>query len=77
MVTIKLRRSFLNCQQYFGNVPKEIWEFYVGGYQPAQKWLKDRRERVLNDEEIHHYQQMVVSISETVRLMEQINKITI
>lgn len=68
---------YINPQQYFGNVPKEIWEFYVGGYQPAQKWLKDRRERVLNDEEIHHYQQMVVSISETVRLMEQINKITI
>jgi len=23
-------------------------EFYIGGYQPAQKWLKDRKGRVKN-----------------------------
>jgi len=65
----------INAKQYFGNIPKEVWEFCGGGYQPAQKWLKDRRERVLTDEEIEHYQQMIVSISETIRVMKQIDKV--
>jgi hypothetical protein len=34
---------FINETQYFANVPKNVWEFYIGGYQPAQKWLKDRK----------------------------------
>jgi len=65
---------YVNAAQYFGNVPKEVWEFYIGGYQPAQKWLKDRRERTLTDEEIDHYQQMIVSMNETIRIMKEIDK---
>jgi predicted helicase len=67
----------INSNQFFGNVPQEVWEFFIGGYQPAQKWLKDRRERVLTDDEIDHYQKMIVSISNTIRIMEEINKISI
>jgi len=68
---------YINSNQYFGNVQKEVWDFYIGGHQPAQKWLKDRRERVLTDDEIDHYQKMIVSMSNTVRIMEEINKISI
>jgi len=64
----------INASQYFGNVPKEVWEFYVGGYQPAQKWLKDRRSRTLNDTDIDHYQQMIVSMQETIKTMVEIDK---
>lgn len=67
---------YINSNQYFGDVPKEVWEFYVGGYQPAQKWLKDRRERILTDEEIDHYQQMIVSMNETIRIMSEIDKVS-
>lgn len=35
-------RVWINDTQYFDNVPSIAWEFYIGGYQPAQKWLKDR-----------------------------------
>ncbi len=68
---------YINSEQYFGGVPENAWEFYIGGYQPAQKWLKDRRGRVLTDEEIDHYQKMIVSISSTIKLMDEINKISI
>jgi predicted helicase len=63
----------INASQYFGNVPREVWDFYIGGYQPAQKWLKDRCGRTLTDAEIDHYQQMIVSMNETIKIMNQIN----
>lgn len=66
---------YINETQYFGNVPKEAWEFYIGGYQPAQKWLKDRRERTLTNEDIDHYQKMIVALVETEKIMKKIEQI--
>jgi hypothetical protein len=59
--------------QYFEGVPRKVWEFWVGGYQPCQKWLKDRRGRTLSNEDIEHYEKMVVAINETIRLMAEID----
>ena len=70
-------RVYINDTQYFDNVPQVAWEFYIGGYQPAQKWLKDRKERTLEFDDILHYQKIIVALSETDRLMNEINKIDI
>jgi hypothetical protein len=53
------------------------WEFYIGGYQPAQKWLKDRKGRTLSYEDIQHYQKIIVALAETDRLMKEIDEIEI
>src|SRR5690606_31804078 len=55
-------RVWINEQQYFDKVPLAAWEFYIGGYQPAQKWLKDRRDRELSYEDILHYQKIIVAL---------------
>ena len=68
---------YINDTQYFSDVPLAAWEFYIGGYQPAQKWLKDRKGRTLNFEDILHYQKIIVALSETNRLMKVIDKIEI
>ena len=70
-------KVYINETQYFDNVPQIAWEFYIGGYQPAQKWLKDRKERNLEFEDILHYQKIIVALSETSRLMKEIDKIEI
>jgi predicted helicase len=70
-------RVYINDHQFFQQVPKVAWEFYIGGYQPAQKWLKDRKERKLEYEDILHYQKIIVALSETDRLMKEINNIEI
>jgi predicted helicase len=64
---------WINDEQYFENVPLIAWEFYIGGYQPAQKWLKDRRDRELSFDDILHYQKMIVALTETDRLMKEID----
>ncbi len=68
-------KVFINDTQYFDNVPQVAWEFYIGGYQPAQKWLKDRKDRKLEFEDIGHYQKIIVALSETDRLMKEIDRI--
>jgi len=70
-------RVYINETQYFANVPQVAWEFYIGGYQPAQKWLKDRKERELLFDDILHYQKIIVALTETDRLMKEIDKIEI
>jgi predicted helicase len=62
----------INKDQYFADVPKIAWEFHIGGYQPAQKWLKDRRGRALSFDDIGHYQKIVKILSETDRIMKEI-----
>jgi hypothetical protein len=66
-------RVYINDSQYFSNVPLVAWEFYIGGYQPCQKWLKDRKGRELSVEDILHYQRIVVALVETDRLMKEID----
>jgi len=70
-------KVYINDSQYFDNVPQVAWEFYIGGYQPAQKWLKDRKDRKLEFDDILHYQKIIVALSETDRLMKEIDKIEI
>lgn len=68
---------FVNDTQYFDNVPERAWNFYIGGYQPAQKWLKDRRGRQLEFGDILQYQKIIVALAETDRIMKEIDKIEI
>lgn len=66
---------WINDDQYFGSVPEIAWNFYIGGYQPAQKWLKDRRSRNLSIDDIMHYQRIIVALTETHRIMQEIDTI--
>src|SRR5690606_20028828 len=66
---------YISDTQYFKGVPEAVWNFYIGGYQPAQKWLKDRKGRTLTYEDILHYQRIVVSLNETGRIMAEIDQV--
>ena len=63
---------WINEKQYFGNVSEAVWTFFIGGYQPAQKWLKDRKGRTLSFDEIKHYLHIIHALEETMRLMKEI-----
>jgi predicted helicase len=69
------QQIWINSQQYFDQVPQQIWNFYIGGYQVCQKWLKDRKGRQLNFDDINHYQNIISIISETIKIMENIDQI--
>lgn len=62
----------INESQGFEGVPAVAWNFYIGGYQPAQKWLKDRKGRELSFDDIRHYQKIIKILAETDRIMKTI-----
>ncbi len=64
----------INKTQYFEGIPEEVYNFQIGGYQVCQKWLKDRKGRELTEEEIGHYQKIVVALNETIRIMKEIDE---
>ena len=66
-------RVHINKTQYFEGVPPQVWEFLIGGYQVLHKWLKDRRGRLLTFDDLNHYQKVVVALTETIRLMDEID----
>lgn len=66
-------RVWINKTQYFEGVPQHVWEFRIGGYQVCDKWLKDRRGRVLDYNDTQHYQDVVAALSRTIELMGAID----
>lgn len=64
-------RVYINAAQYFDNVPPAAWEFFIGGYQPAQKWLKDRKGRILDYADIRRYQKIVAALAQTDEIMRE------
>ena len=71
----ELGRVYINKTQYFGKVPKVAWDFFIGGYQPAQKWLKDRKDRTLSSDDIEQYQKIILALKTTSNIMPQIDPI--
>lgn len=69
---LEASKVYINKNQYFAEVPEVAWNFYIGGYQPAQKWLKDRRGRSLSWDDIGHYQKIIKILIETDRIMSEI-----
>jgi len=59
----------------FHGVPAAVWNFQIGGYQVCHKWLKDRKGRRLSQDDIAHYHKIVVALSETIRLMKEIDEV--
>lgn len=66
---------YINELQYFANVPEAAWSFHIGGYQPAQKWLKDRKGRELSYEDILHYQKIILALTRTSEIMKEIDEV--
>ena len=59
----------------FRGVREDVWNFHIGGYQVCEKWLKDRKGRSLTKDDLAHYPKIVIALSETIRLMAEIDTV--
>lgn len=73
-IEYKDKNVYINNEQYFGGIEEDIWNFYIGAYQPVQKYLKDRKGKVLSMENIINYEKMIVSISETIKTIKELEE---
>ena len=67
-------KVWINKDQYFDGVKEEVWNYHIGGYKVCEKWLKDRKGRILSTEEIKTYCKIVTSLSKTIELQNEIDK---
>lgn len=74
-VTYRDSCVYVNKSECFHDVPELAWEFYIGGYQPAQKWLKDRKGTILSADDIKHYRKIIRALTETDRIMKEIDEV--
>ncbi|WP_022778292.1 type ISP restriction/modification enzyme [Butyrivibrio sp. AE3009] len=69
-------RIYINKTQYFtvrtGNL-NDAWEYVIGGNQPLQKWLKDRKGTVLLEEDVLNYKENIYAIVRTMEIMDEID----
>jgi len=68
----KGQRVYINAEQHFAPVPEAVWTYQVGGYQVCEKWLKDRKERRLELDDIRTYCRIVTALGRTIELQSEI-----
>lgn len=66
---------FINAEQFFDNVPQIAWEMPIGGYRPAEKWLKDRKGRALTLDDRKHYQRIIIALVKTAEAAERLETV--
>ncbi|NJL55036.1 hypothetical protein HC928_07480 [bacterium] len=71
------QRVAINDEQWFSGISRADWEMQIGGYQPLEKWLKDRKGRTLSFEDMQHYMRVVVALRETRRIMAAIDDVLV
>ena len=71
----KEQRVYVNETQYFEGIEKEVWDYQIGGYQVLDKWLKDRRKRLLSSEDIRHYCRVATALKMTIEVQAEIDSI--
>jgi predicted helicase len=66
-------RVHINPEKWFSGISPAVWEYHIGGYQVAEKWLKDRKTKELSSEEVSHYTRVVTAISETINIQQSLD----
>jgi len=68
-------KVFINEAQYFEPVSEKIWNYYVGGYKVCEKWLKDRKGKILSAKDKVHFQKIISAINNTIEFMNEIDRV--
>jgi predicted helicase len=67
------QRVYINKSQYFAPVPQAVWVYRVGGYQVCEKWLKDRKERILGSDEVRTYCRIAAALKLTIEIQQDLD----
>ena len=71
----KEKKIYINKNRYFDGIEKEVLEYQIGGYQVCDKWLKDRKGRILTLDDIRHYCKVVTALKKTIEIQNEIDNL--
>jgi len=67
------KRIYINADKYFTNVKPEVWNYHIGGYQVLAKYLKDRKDRQMEDP--RHYCRVITALEKTIDIQKNIDRL--
>jgi hypothetical protein len=67
------QRIYINKEKYFEGIKAEVWNYHIGGYQVLQKYLKDRKGRIMDD--APRYCRIIAALSKTIEIQEKLDGI--
>jgi len=71
----KESRIYINANNYFEKIHKDIWDYQIGGYQVLEKWLKDRKGQIMKLDEVNTYCKIAYALKKTVKIQKAIDLI--
>jgi len=71
----KSKLLWINATQFFDGIKAEVWNYQIGGYRVLERWLKDRKGRILSAEDIKHYCRIVTALGKTIEIQKHIDKL--
>ncbi|MCS6821213.1 MAG: hypothetical protein NZ551_05010, partial [Microscillaceae bacterium] len=69
-------KVWINSNQYFDNVPENIWNFKIGAYYPMQKYLRERKGATISLEDLHVIENQIIAIAFTIEKMNELENLT-
>ena len=63
------QRIYINKDKYFEGIATEVWNYHIGGYQVLHKYLKDRKDRIMDD--APRYCRIVTALSKTIEIQKR------
>jgi len=72
---VKAGYIHINASQYFEGISQAVWAYQIGGYQICDKWLKDRKGRILSLDEIQTYCRIATAIEKTIEIQKSVDSI--
>jgi predicted helicase len=67
------QRIYINEQKYFEGISSEVWQYQIGGYQVLNKYLKDRKGRVMDGPV--HYVRITTALAKTIEIQKEIDTV--
>jgi hypothetical protein len=64
----------LNANKRIVGIPKEVWDYQIGGYQVLDKWFKSHKGEALNLGSFTHIENIVGLIAETIRIQNELSE---
>jgi len=69
-------KLFINEKQYFDNTPENVYNFTIGNYRIVERFLKERKDKQLDLDEINTIESIIKSLYITIEKMNELENIT-
>ena len=65
-----------NAKKRIADIPVDVWNYRIGGYQVIDKWFKSHKSKSLTIDDFEHIANIVGLPTETIKIHEDFRRLT-